>query len=125
MCMKPEIGMYYLGIVFIVASIHRFFLKKDRMEEVTRLNLPSYFNIFIYSFEFIVGILLLSNVPFFIKRVVLSFLLGFLLVGCGLILFYHYKELIKTYFDVFTFQPTSMSYCMHLAYIVIILTLVL
>jgi len=122
--MRPEIGMYYLGIVFVVAAIHRFFLKKDRMEEIARLNLPSYFNIFIYSFEFIVGILLLSNVPFFIKRIALVFLLVFLLIGCGLILVYHYKELIKTYYEVFTFQPTCMSYCMHLAYIVIILTLV-
>ena len=122
--MKFKIGIYYLGIVFVVAAIHRFFLKKDRGEEIERFHLPKYFDMIIYSFEFIVGVILLSNLPFFIKRIGLIFLLCFLVTGCGLMVFYHYKELIKTYSDVFTFQPTCMSYCMHLAYIVIILSLI-
>ena len=119
-----KIGMYYLGIVFIIASIHRFMLKKDRTEELTRFHLPKYVDILIYIFEFIIGAILLSNVPFCIKRIVLAILLIFLVFGCGLMVFYHYKELMKTYFDVFTFQPTSMSFFMHIAYIVIILSII-
>lgn len=122
--MKFKIGLYYLGVVFIVAAIHRFFLKKDRGEEMERFHLPKYFDIIIYSFEFIVGAILLSTLPFFIKRIALVLLLCFLCVGCALMVFYHYKELIKTYSEVFTFQPTCMSYCMHLAYIIIILSLI-
>ena len=122
--MKFKIGLYYLGLVFIVASIHRFFLKKNREEEIERFHLPKYFDIIIYSFEFTVGVILLSSLPFFIKRIALILLLCFLLVGCGLMVFYHYKDLLKTYSDVFTFQPTCMSYCMHLAYIVIIVDLI-
>jgi len=117
------IALYYLGIVFVIAAIHRFFLKKDRTEELERFHLPKYFDIFIYSFEFVVGVLLLSTVPFFIKRIALILLLVFLTLGCGLMVLYNYKELIKTYSDVFTFQPSFMSYCMHLAYIVIIISL--
>lgn len=122
--MKLEIGLYYLGIVFVIASIHRFFLKKDRMEEMERLHLPKYFDIIIYSFEMIIGLILLSNLPFYVKRIGLILLLIFLLIGCFLTLLYRYKDIIKTYTEVFTFQPTCMSYCMHLAYIVIILTLI-
>lgn len=118
------IAMYYLGIVFVVASVHRFILKKERTEELERMKLPKHFDIFIYSFEFIVGAILLSNCPFFVKRIALVLLLVFLFVGCGLIAFYNYRELIKTYKDIFTFQPTSMSYCMHVAYIVLILSII-
>lgn len=116
------IGLYYLGIVFILAATHRFFLKKDRTEEIERFHLPKYFDIFVYSFEFAVGVILLFA-PFFVKRIALILLLIFLVVGCVLMVVYHYKELMKTYSDVYTFQPTFMSYCMHLAYIVLILTL--
>lgn len=119
-----KIGMYYLGIVFVVASIHRFILKKDRTEELVRFHFPKYFDIFIYLFEFIVGGILLSTLPFCIKRIALAILLVFLISACALIVFYHYKELVKTYFDVFTFQPTCMSFFMHVAYIVIILTII-
>jgi hypothetical protein len=119
-----KIGMYYLGFVFVIASIHRFILKKDRTEELTRFHLPKYFDTIIYVFEFIIGAILLSSLSFCIKRIALAILLVFLVVACGLMVFYHYKELLKTYFDVFTFQSTSMSFFMHLAYIVIILTVI-
>ena len=119
-----KFGLYYLGIVFVVASIHRFILKKDRTEELVRFKLPKYFDILIYLFEFIVGIILLSSLAFSIKRIALVCLLLFLVAGCVLMLIYHYKELMKTYFDVYTFQPTSMSFFMHVAYIVIILTII-
>jgi hypothetical protein len=92
--MKPEVGIYYLGIVFVVASLHRFFLKKDRGEELVRFRLPKHFDVLIYTFEFIVGIILLTGVPFTIKRIALVFLLLFLLSGCILMLFYHYKIIL-------------------------------
>lgn len=116
------IATYYLGFVFVFASVHRFLFKKERTEELERLKLPKFFDIFIYSFEFVIGAVLLSGCPFFIKRIALGLLLAFLLVGCGLMVFYHYPSLIKTYKEIFTFQATSMSYCMHVAYIVLILT---
>lgn len=119
-----KIGLYYLGLVFIIASIHRFILKKDRTEELTRFHLPKYFDTIIYIFEFIIGVVLLSSLSFCIKRIALAILLIFLVFACGLMIFYHHKELMKTYFDVFTFQSTSMSFFMHIAYIVIILSVI-
>jgi hypothetical protein len=120
-----SIAIIYLGIVFIVAACHRFFLKKDRLEEMERFKLPKYFDILIYSFEFIVGAVLLSSCPFFIKKIFLVLLLLFLLIGCSLMLFYHYPQLFKTYTEVFTFQPTCMSYFMHVAYIVMIISVMM
>ena len=119
-----NIIVYYLGIVFVFASIQRFFLKKDRKEELETMKLPKHFDIFIYGFEMLVGLILLSRIPFFYKRIVLGLLLCFLLVGCGLIVLYNYKKLLATFTEIFTFQPTAMSYVLHVAYVVMIISVI-
>jgi len=114
-----DILIYYLGLVFILASIHRIYLKSQRKEEATQvLKLPKYFDILIIIFEFTVGVLLLTNFKY--KLHALFLLMIFLIVGSILIIVHNMDKLLETYHEIWTYQPTSMSFVLHLAYIVII-----
>jgi len=110
----------YLGIVMIISAIGRFFLKKERIEEMTLLNLPKHFDV-VYYFQFIVGIVLLFF-PLFVKKVFLILLLFFLGICCGLIIYYH-PTLLKKYADIFTIQPSFLSLFLNITYIIIIISL--
>ena len=117
-----DILIYYLGIVFILVSIHRMYLKSQREEEIYKvLKLPPFSDIFIIIFEFTVGVLLLTNFKY--KLHALLFLLIFLIVGSILIIINNMDELLKTYHEIWTYQPTSMSFVLHLAYIVMIIAI--
>lgn len=114
-----DILIYYLGLVFILASIHRIYLKSQREEEANQvLKLPKYFDILIIIFEFTVGVLLLTNFKY--KLYALFLLMIFLIVGSILIIVYNMDKLLETYHEIWTYQPTSMSFVLHLAYIVMI-----
>jgi uncharacterized membrane protein YphA (DoxX/SURF4 family) len=114
-----DILIYYLGLVFIFASIHRIYLKSQREEEAYEvLKLPKYSDIFIIIFEFTVGVLLLTNFKY--KLHALFLLMVFLIIGSILIIIHNMDKLLETYHEIWTYQPTSMSFVLHLAYIVII-----
>jgi uncharacterized membrane protein YphA (DoxX/SURF4 family) len=114
-----DILIYYLGLVFILASLHRIYLKTQREEEAYEiLKLPKYFDILIIIFEFTVGILLLTNFKY--KLHALFLLMIFLIIGSILIIIHNLDKLLMTYHEIWTYQPTSMSFVLHLAYIVII-----
>jgi uncharacterized membrane protein YphA (DoxX/SURF4 family) len=114
---------YYLGLVFIFASLHRVLYKNQRKDEsLNVMKLPKYSDILIIIFEFTVGVLLLSNFKY--KMEILKLLLLFLIVGSVLIIIYNKDKLMDTYTDIWTFQPTSMSFVLHLAYIVIIFSII-
>ena len=114
---------YYLGLVFIFASIHRMVYKKQRLQESNEvLKLPKYFDILIIIFEFTIGVLLLINFKYKIEA--LKLLLLFLIIGSILIAVYNKDKLLDTYHEVWTYQPTFMSFVLHLAYIVIIFAII-
>ena len=114
-----DILIYYLGLVFILVSIHRIYLKSQREKEVSQvLKLPKYFDILIIIFEFTVGVLLLTNFKY--KLHALFLLMIFLIVGSILIIVHNMDKLLETYHEIWTYQPTSISFVLHLAYIVII-----
>ena len=118
-----DILTYYLGLVFIFASIHRMIYKKQRLEESNVvLKLPKYFDILIIIFEFTIGVLLLINFKYKIET--LKLLLLFLIIGSILIAVYNKDKLLDTYHEVWTYQPTFMSFVLHLAYIVIIFAII-
>lgn len=118
-----DILTYYLGLVFIFASIHRMIYKKQRLEESNVvLKLPKYFDILIIIFEFSIGVLLLINFKYKIEA--LKLLLLFLIIGSILIAIYNKDKLLDTYHEVWTYQPTFMSFVLHLAYIVIIFAII-
>jgi len=117
-----DILIYYFGIVFIFASIHRMYLKSQREEEAYKfLKLPPFFDIFIIIFELAIGILLLTNFKYKLQALLL--LLIFLIIGSILIIVNNTDELLKTYNEIWTFQPTSMSFSLHLTYIVVIIAI--
>ena len=114
-----DILIYYLGLVFILASLHRIYLKSQREEEAYKvLKLPNHFDILIIIFEFTVGVLLLTNFKYKLHALFLLFI--FLIVFSILIIIYNMDKLLETYHEIWTYQPTSMSFVLHLAYIVII-----
>ena len=118
-----DILTYYLGLVFIFASIHRMVYKKQRLEESNVvLKLPKYFDILIIIFEFTIGVLLIINFKYKIEA--LKLLLLFLIIGSILIAVYNKDKLLDTYHEVWTYQPTFMSFVLHLAYIVIIFAII-
>ena len=111
-----------LGFVFVVVAIHRMFLKKDREKELIVFGLPKYSDFLIILFELIIGILLLLNVSY--KKKILKLFLLFFVVGCIIIFFRNYKKILSTYNEIWTFQPTAMSFAMHLYIILIVLMLI-
>jgi uncharacterized membrane protein YphA (DoxX/SURF4 family) len=117
-----ELLTYYLGLVFILASIHRIYLKSQREEEAYEiLKLPPFSDIAIIIFEFTVGVLLLTNFKY--KLYALLMLLIFLIIGSILIMINNMDILLDTYKEIWTYQPTSMSFVLHLAYIVMIIAI--
>jgi hypothetical protein len=122
--MNDSLLVRYLGVVFVLASLHRAFLLEQRLHEQNNvLKLPSYANILIILFEFIVGILCLFKLRFY--KNALLFLMIFLIVGTIIIFFHNYKSILENYFHIYTYQPTSMSVVVHVTYIVIIAAILL
>jgi len=122
--MNESILIRYLGLVFIVASLHRVFLVEQRLHEQNHvLKLPNYANIFIIVFEFIVGIMCLLKLKYY--KNVLLLLMIFLIVGTLIIFFHNYNKIMEDYFQIYSYQPTSMSVVVHLTYIVIIASILL
>jgi len=114
-----DILIYYLGLVFIFASFHRIYLKSQREEEIYEvLKLPKYSDILIIIFEFIVGVLLISNFKY--KLYILFILIIFLIIFTIILIYHNIEKLLNSYSEIFTYQPTSMSFILHLTYIVII-----
>lgn len=113
-----DVLMYYIGIVILMAAIHRLFLNDNRKEEVINMNLPSFTEYFIIIFEFICGILLITNYKYKIN--VLYCILIIMIIGSALICINNIDNILQTYNDVFTYQPTYTSFILHITYIVII-----
>lgn len=117
-----DIFIRILGFVFIVVAFHRILLKKDREKELIVFGLPKYSDFLIILFELIIGILLLLDVSY--KKNVLKLFLLFFVVGCIIIFLRNQKQILSTYNEIWTFQPTSMSFAMHLYIILIVLMLI-
>lgn len=118
-----EFLIKYLGIVFVLASIYRCFIKEQREEELKLLNLPYKFDYLIIIIEFIFGVILL----FFKDHVIitLELFLLFLIIGCVSILINNFDSIMNEFSLVWTFQSTSMSLVFHLTYIVMIIGILL
>jgi hypothetical protein len=114
-----DILIFYIGIVFILASFHRIYLISQREKEAYEVfKLPKYFDIIIIIFEFLIGFLLLINFKY--KLFLLYILIIFLIIWTIILICLNIDKLLYTYNDLFTFQPTSMSLVLHITYIVII-----
>jgi uncharacterized membrane protein YphA (DoxX/SURF4 family) len=118
-----DILTYFIGLVFIGAASHRIIYKKQRIEESEKVfKLPKYFDIIIIIFEFIIGILLLINFKYKIE--LLKITLIFIIFASILIVIHNKNKLLNTYNEVFTYQPTFMSFTLHVTYIIIIFSII-
>jgi hypothetical protein len=118
-----DILTYFIGFVFIGASTHRIIYKEQRIYEAEKVfRLPKYSDIIIIIFEFIIGILLLVNFKYKIE--LLKIILLFVILASILQVIYNKDKLLSTYNEVFTFQPTFMSFVLHLTYIIIIYSII-
>ena len=118
-----DILTYFIGLVFIGAASHRIIYKKQRIEESEEIfRLPKYFDIIIIIFEFIIGILLLINFKYKIE--LLKITLIFIILASILLIIHNKNKLLNTYNEVFTYQPTFMSFCLHVTYIIIIFSII-
>jgi uncharacterized membrane protein YphA (DoxX/SURF4 family) len=118
-----DILTYFIGLVFIGAASHRIIYKKQRIEESEKIfRLPKYFDIIIIIFELIIGILLLINFKYKIE--LLKITLIFIILASILLIIHNKNKLLNTYNEVFTYQPTFMSFCLHVTYIIIIFSII-
>ena len=113
-----DILIYYIGLVILMSATHRLFLNDSRKEEIINMNLPSFVEYFIIIFEFVCGILLITNYKYKIN--VLYCVLTIMVIGSILIFINNIDNILQTYNDVFTYKPTYTSFILHLTYIVII-----
>jgi uncharacterized membrane protein YphA (DoxX/SURF4 family) len=118
-----DILTYFIGLVFIGAASHRIMYKKQRIQESEEVfRLPKYFDIIIIIFEFIIGILLLINFKYKIE--LLKITLIFIILASILLIIHNKNKLLNTYNEVFTYQPTFMSFSLHVTYIIIIFSII-
>lgn len=122
--MNSSILVRYLGIVFILAALHRIFLVEQRLHEQNHvLKFPRYTNIIIIFFELIIGIMCLFKLKYY--KNALLFLMICLILFTLIIIFNNYDKIMENYFHIYTYQPTSMSVVLHVTYIVIMVAVLL
>lgn len=109
----------YLGLIFILTGIIRYFLYDDRKKELNSINLPNGFDYIIIIFELLIGFILFFNITD--RLTTLLILLIFLSIGTILILVNNFNNIISEINTVFTFKPTAMCFVFHLTYIIIII----
>lgn len=114
----------YLGLVFLLAGGHRVFLDDQRINERDNVfGLPMHCDLLIIAVELFVGTILLFDLKYKYETLIILFL--FLTVGTIIITLNNFNNIVNTYLDVFTYQPTFTSVVLHLAYIVMIGTLLI
>jgi hypothetical protein len=109
----------YLGLIFVLAGIIRYFLYDDRKKELNSMNLPNGFDYIIIIFELIIGFTLFFNITD--RLTTLLIFLIFLSIGTILILVNNFNNIISEINTVFTFQPTAMCFVFHFTYIIMII----
>ena len=123
MSLGTSLLIKYFGLIFIIASLMRLCLYKNRKDELKALNVPNNCDILIILFEFMVGIILIFDI--YDKKNTLIMLLIFILFGTMLILINNFDKILNEFFDVFTYQPSMQSVAFHFIYMVIIIAIIL
>ncbi len=112
-----------LGILFLTTSVYRINIKEQREEELKNFGLPENFDYLIIIIEFLIGYSLLFLPKY--EKITLQILLIFIICACVLILIRKMPKLLNEFDFVFTFQPTFMSWVLHLTYLMIVISLLI
>jgi len=113
----------FLGLVFILTGVFRYFLYDGRKQELINMNLPDGFDYIIIIFELMVGFVLFFDIGN--KLTTLLIVLIFLTMGTILIIINNFNNLIQDANSVWIFQPTAMCVILHFTYIIMIIGLFL
>ena len=120
---KINILIKFLGLVFLMAGLHRIYYKTQREEEMNiLLKLPKYTDFLIMLIEISAGILLIMDC-YVIN--VLYILLIMTSLGLLLLLYNHYEKILNTYNELFTLKADSLSVFLHITYIIIMIYIIL
>ena len=112
----------FIGLVFLLAGTHRIFLKEQReYEAYTLLKLPKYTDYVIMIMEIVAGCIILFNLPG--KKYGLWTVTVGAIIGTALLLVNNFEKILSTYSDLFTLKESSLSVCVHLTYIIILVYL--
>jgi hypothetical protein len=111
-----------LGSIFIIISVHRLFYisDNDKLNETNHMQINPIFSNIIILAQLVIGYLLITNTS---NTLVLQISLIGIILSSILMLFHNYDNILKTYKEIWTYQPTAMSFSLHLLYIFIILIL--
>ncbi len=112
-----------LGFLFIGTSLYRLSIEEQRKEELKNFGLPENFDYLIIIIEFLIGYSLLFLPKY--EKITLQILLIFIICACVLILIRKMPKLLNEFDFVFTFQPTFMSWVLHLTYLIIVISLLI
>jgi hypothetical protein len=110
-----------LGIIFILASLHRIILKKERQLEMKNFKVPNFFQYLVIIYEFVTGILLIYKTQY--TNIALKILLLYLIYASIKIIILHKEKILLSYKDAWTFKPSMLSLTFHFYIIFIIVTL--
>ncbi len=112
----------FIGLVFLLAGIHRIFLKEQRKYEAyTLLNLPAGSEYAIIAMEIIAGSIIVFGLPG--KSYALLTVTICAGIGTLLLLLNNFQAILSTYNDLFTLNKSSLSVCVHITYIIILIYL--
>ncbi len=112
-----------LGILFLTTSVYRIGIKEQREEELKNFGLLENFDYLIIIIEFLIGYSLLFLPKY--EKITLQILFIFIICACVLILIRKLPKLLNEFDSVFTFQPTFMSWVLHLTYLIIVISLLI
>lgn len=113
----------YFGIIFIIASLVRYYIPTNRYDELDNMGLPHNIDIFIVVFEFAIGFILLFDLYDTIH--VLSILLLLLIIGIILIMYNNFNKIMNEFHTVWFYQPSAMSVVLHCTYIFITIFIIM
>jgi|LauGreDrversion4_2_1035121.scaffolds.fasta_scaffold316980_1 uncharacterized membrane protein YphA (DoxX/SURF4 family) len=112
----------FIGFVFLLAGVHRIFLKEQREYEAYKLlKLPKYSDYGIILMEIIAGLIIIFGLPgktFALWTVAIGATIGTLLL-----LVNNWEKILSTYNQLFTLNDSSLSVCIHITYIIILIHL--
>ena len=120
--MKVNLLERFIGLIFLLAGLHRIFLKNRREYEANNLlRLPLFSDIIIIFIEVICGFIILFNLSYKYYALIIITIMS--IIGTLLLIINNYGDIIKSYNDLFTLHKNSLSVCIHVTYIVILLYL--
>jgi hypothetical protein len=118
----------FTGMVFLSAALLRILCKKCRLDELSFFGLENYnfISYLIIIYELYVGYYFITKKykkDKFKSKLLLKSLIYLLPLTMIIIFFKNYNNIITTFWEICTYQPTSMSLILHFTYLLIILHL--